>query len=306
MLSETTLHDLLSEPKGKVDIILDTDTFNEIDDQFALTLAVLSPERINLKAVTAAPFLNSRSNSPDDGMLKSYDEIIRVLERLGKYKDDFVFKGSSSFLTDKTTPVKSEAAETIIKLAHESTAPLYMVGIGAITNIASAILLDPAIISKIVVVWLGAHPVYWEKTREFNLMQDVPAAQIVFDSGVPLVHVPCKNVAEHLRSSVWEMEKYVKGRGAAGNFLFERFCDYSINHFAWTKEVWDMAPIAWLINPEWVPSVLSPTPVLTDDMKWKKSRDRHLCRLAINVDRDKIFRDFFVKLENYSIRAKTI
>ena len=107
----------------------------------------------------------------------------------------------------KVTPL-----EPIIKLAHESSEPLYVTAIGAITNVASAILLDPEIVSKIVVVWLGGHPVYWKTAREFNLMQDIPAAQIVFDSGVPLVHIPCKNVAEHLRSTVWEMEKYVKGR----------------------------------------------------------------------------------------------
>src|SRR5437764_15119705 len=74
---------LLEPPAGKVSIVLDTDTFNEIDDQFALTYAVLSPERIELEAIYAAPFHNERSNGPEAGMLKSYNEILRVLERLG-------------------------------------------------------------------------------------------------------------------------------------------------------------------------------------------------------------------------------
>jgi inosine-uridine nucleoside N-ribohydrolase len=304
MLSDTILRDMLAEPDGKINMVLDTDTFNEIDDQFALTLAVLSPERINLKAVTAAPFLNKRSSGPGDGMLKSYDEILRLLDRLDAMKDDYVFKGSHCYLPNKMTPVESEAAETIIKLAHEATAPLYVTAIGAITNVASAILLDPEIASKIVVVWLGGQPYYWGSAREFNLLQDVPAAQVIFDSGVPLVHVPCKNVAEHLRTCVWEMEKCVKGRGAVGNFLFERFCGYSDNHFGWTKEIWDMAPVAWLINPQWVPSELTPTPILTDDMKWQISPDRHICRVATNVHRDHIFRDFFTKLENFSLKQK--
>ncbi|MCF6176689.1 MAG: nucleoside hydrolase [Victivallaceae bacterium] len=300
ILSETDLRDRLAEPTGKVNMVLDTDTFNEIDDQFALTLAVLSPDKINLRAVTAAPFLNARSSDAGDGMLKSYDEILRVLERLNASKDDFVFKGSDSFLPNRTTPIESEAAETIIELAHKSATPLYVTAIGAITNVASAILLDPTIIPKIVVVWLGGQPFYWNTAREFNLQQDIVAGQVIFDSGVPLIMVPCKNVAEQLRTTVWELEKYVKGRGAVGDFLFERFCGYSKNHFGWTKEIWDMAPIAWLINPEWVPSILTPTPVLTDDAKWAVVPGRQLCRVAMDVHRDSVFRDFFTKLDHFS------
>ena len=35
--------------------------------------------------------------------------------------------------------------------------PLYVVAIGAITNVASALLTEPALAGKIVVVWLGGH-----------------------------------------------------------------------------------------------------------------------------------------------------
>ena len=63
-----------------VRMILDTDTYNEIDDQFALVYALISPE-LDVQAVYAAPFHNSRSSGPDDGMEKSYEEILRVLGR---------------------------------------------------------------------------------------------------------------------------------------------------------------------------------------------------------------------------------
>ncbi len=55
----------------KIDVVLDTDTYNEVDDQFALIYAVLSNE-INLIAIYATPFHNERSSGPEDGMLKSY------------------------------------------------------------------------------------------------------------------------------------------------------------------------------------------------------------------------------------------
>ena len=54
----------LQPPKGKVDMVLDTDTYNEVDDQFALSYALLSPEKLNVQAIYAAPFYNDRSGGP--------------------------------------------------------------------------------------------------------------------------------------------------------------------------------------------------------------------------------------------------
>src|ERR1017187_5341266 len=61
-------------------MVLDTDTYNEIDDQFALVHALLAPDRVDVEAIYAAPFANARSQGPEDGMRKSYEEIHRILE----------------------------------------------------------------------------------------------------------------------------------------------------------------------------------------------------------------------------------
>ena len=46
--------ELLEPPADHVRMVLDTDTYNEIDDQFALVYALLSPERITCEAIYAA------------------------------------------------------------------------------------------------------------------------------------------------------------------------------------------------------------------------------------------------------------
>jgi len=72
--NQPDIQDLLKRlqlPQGVVDMVLDTDTYNEVDDQFALCYALCSPERINMLAVYAAPFHNDRSTGPEDGMVKS-------------------------------------------------------------------------------------------------------------------------------------------------------------------------------------------------------------------------------------------
>ena len=67
---------LLEPPSGRVRMVLDTDTYNEIDDQFALVYTLLSPDRLDLAAIYAAPFHNNRSSGPEDGMQRSYEEIL--------------------------------------------------------------------------------------------------------------------------------------------------------------------------------------------------------------------------------------
>jgi purine nucleosidase len=299
-ISDRTRHQLLSAPHGIVDAVLDTDTYNEIDDPFALAYCMLSPERLKMKAVYAAPFFNARSKSPADGMEKSYHQIFDVLTRIpGANKPDFVFRGSTEFMAHPTKPVRSDAAEHLIELAHQKRKkPLYVIAIGAITNISSALVLDPSIAKKIVVVWLGGHPTYWPHTREFNLKQDPVGTRVLFDCGVPLVQVPCLGVTSHLLATVPELELYLKGRGALGNYLLKIFKDFHDDHFGWAKVIWDIAPVAWMINPEWVPSQLTPSPLLQRDITWKPgSKTRHLIRQATYVQRTPIFRDLFRKIE---------
>jgi inosine-uridine nucleoside N-ribohydrolase len=299
-LSEITRLQRLQPPTGQVRMVLDTDTYNEIDDQFALVYALLSPEAVQMEAIYAAPFFNNRSAGPADGMEKSYEEILRLLERMNVPPAGLVLRGSTDYLADEATPHESEAAHDLIEKALASDDPLYVVAIGAITNVASAILLEPRIIERIVVVWLGGHALYWPHTREFNLKQDVPAARLIFDCGVPVVHLPCAGVTTHLRTTVPEIDQYVAGRGAIGDYLADTFKSYRDDHMAWSKEVWDMIAIAYLINADWVPSDLVHSPILTDQVTWSVDQSRHLIRSANFVQRDPIFRDFFIKLDAFA------
>ena len=292
---------LLTPPRGPVQMVLDTDTYNEIDDQFCLVYALMS-HNVTMEAVYAAPFSNRRSSGPGDGMERSYGEILRILDMLGHETEGYAFRGSSSYLPAKGVAVRSEAADNLIaKALADRDGPLYVLAIGAITNVASAILLAPEIIRRIVVVWLGGQPWYWPTASEFNLKQDVAAAQVIFDSGVPAVHIPCKNVAEHLRTTLPEMEAYVKGRGAIGDYLFQIFRDYHSDHYAYSKVIWDISSVAYLNNPDWVSTELRPSPILRDDVTWApEDSSRHPIRQAFDVNRDAVFGDIFRKLATRS------
>ncbi|UCD51469.1 MAG: hypothetical protein JSW27_02330, partial [Phycisphaerales bacterium] len=149
----------------------------------------------------------------------------------------------------------------------------------------------------IVVVWLGGNGHHWPHQHEFNYRQDLNASRTVFDCGVPFVQLPCTPVVTHLTTTVPEMERYVAGRGAIGDYLLKIFKDYHKDHFAWSKVLWDMTAIAWLINDSWLPSNLVHSPIVTDNYTLSFDQSRHLIRTVYFVRRDPIFRDFFTKLD---------
>ena len=301
LISPARRLEMLEWPAKPVRMVLDTDTFNEVDDQFALAYTLLSPDRLHCEAIYAAPFFNDRSTGPEDGMLKSYDEILRILARMDRPAEGFVHHGSRRWLTGGDGPTLSPAADDLVRRAlMPADGPLYVVAIGAITNVASAILAAPEIIERIVVVWLGGNPYYWYRATEFNMYQDMAASRLILDCGVPLVQIPCINVTEHLKTTQAELARYVKGSGALGEYLYETFSAYHDDHYAWSKEIWDVGAIAWLVNQEWVESAVIHSPILTDDQTWSHDPRRHMIREATRLRRDKIFADLFRKLEAHA------
>ncbi len=279
-------------------MVLDTDTYNEVDDQFALAHLLLSPGAIDLEAVYAAPFLNHRCASPGEGMQKSYEEIHRVLDLIPGGPRPAVFRGSTEYLAGAAAPVPSDAVSDLIRRAlARPEEKLHVIAIGACTNIASALLAEPRIASTIVIVWLGGHATYWPHTREFNLGQDLHAARVLLDAEVPLVLVPCFPVASHLITTVAELEKRLAPTGKLGAYLTDIVRGYQNDPLGWSKVIWDMAATAWAINPEWVKTIQAPSPVLLDDKTWKVPTPdgRRMIRIAQRVDRDAIFADFFAK-----------
>jgi len=244
---------------------------------------------------------------PDEGMELSYQEILKVFELMDEDPTGKVFRGSPDYLKSLDEPLHSPAAEFIIERAMaDDDRPLYIAAIGCVTNIASAILMEPEIIKRIVVTWTSSYPshVGLSNVPSLNLMQDPIASQLLFDCGVPHVYLPGYYIGEQLKISLPEMETWVKGKGKIGDYLHYLYTHNPVrkmrgidDHFGRTWVMWDIINIAWMLDPEWVPSHLVKSPILTDDLFFEQGDSRHLMREAYGINRDAIFRDFFTKLE---------
>ncbi len=295
----------LTPPIDMADVILDTDAYNEIDDQFAIAYMLLSPEKICVKGIAAAPFHNSRSLSAKDGMEKSYDEIFKLLSLLNRTDlSNIVYKGSCEYLKDEETPTPSEAASFMAKLADSYTPknPLYIVAIGAITNVASAILMNPAMKENCVVIWLGGNAVHMPNgASEFNMVQDIAAARVIFGCGVPLVQLPCAGVVDKFHTSAPELAAWMGEKNALCDYLYQNTCSY-MDSFAkgrpWSKVIWDVTAVAWLLNKDecFMSERLLPSPIPEYDKQYAQNETRHFIKYVYHIKRDALFIDMINKL----------
>lgn len=289
----------LEVPAQTVDAVLDTDTYNEIDDQFALAYMLRSPEKIHAQAIYAAPFFNQRSSGPADGMEKSYQEIHKVVNLVGAQGlEKNIFRGSTAYLPDEKTPVESAAARDMVEraLAHTPENPLYIITIGAITNVASALLMEPRIIDRVVIVWLGGHAFEWPDTNEFNMMQDIAAARVVFGSGAALVQLPCNGVVSAFYTNRQELEYYLYDKNPLSDYLARNTVSYMGDpNKLWSKVIWDVTAVAWVLG-DFMQDRLVPAPIPQYDFHYSFDPGRHPIRYVWNIWRDKLYADLFAKL----------
>jgi len=316
---------------GRVDVVIDTDLTNEIDDEFALVYALLSPARLNVLAIHAAPhslspelvemgalselatrmlaedatargigLRNVPSRPPGPSMDAAFERAKEIAVLLDVQPPDGIQRGAPRFLPDAKTPVPSDAVRNLIEIASQPrSTKLVVIANGAITNVASALLEDPSLAERIVVIWTAAYPSFWPRSNaSFNLVQDVDAARVVFESGVELIYVPGYYVAEKLRVSRPEMVEYVQGRGPTGHFLFDLYEGHPLfgSHHAKSKVLWDLATVAFVIDSSWFQTHTVPARTFDATLRWTAGTGSPLLE-AIDLDRDRVFRDFYDKLE---------
>lgn len=294
----------LSVPSGKIDVILDTDAYNEVDDQFAISYMLSNQDKLNILGFCAAPFFNRLSTSPSDGMHKSFLEIKKLLTLAGEDAlAEQVYLGSEEYLKSENEPIISDAARFMAQKADAYSAenPLYIVAIGAISNVASALLLNPSMKEKTVIVWLGGHAHHMPHTAEFNMMQDVAGARVLLNSGVPFVQLPCWGVVDRLIVSKYELLHFLKGKNALCDYL----CDHTVEiadedskGAFWGRVLWDVTAVAWLLNDgeRFLSSSLVHTPTVSYDNRYGFDSNRHFMRYIYYVNREALLSDMFEKL----------
>ena len=281
--------------KQKFNVILDTDTYNECDDQFALSYMLKSQDVFNIEAITVAPYSHKSKNvNVEEGQENSYKEILKICKWLNFDTTYKVFKGSMDYIQNGYNEY-NDAVNKIIEIASKNK-KTYILAIGAITNVALAIKKEPKIINKIEVIWLGGHSLLQDNNMEFNFKQDVNAVKIVFESKVKLTIIPCKNVASNLRTSIYELNYYLKDKSELCNYLIDRFYNDGYHGIQERRIIWDIAVIAYMINKDWFTVKEINCPNVKNDTSYELTTNNHKISMVNYIDVDKVYTDLFKKL----------
>lgn len=278
----------------KVNVILDTDIYNECDDQFAVAYLLKSQDKFNIEAITVAPYHHDNNISIEEGIDKSYDEIIKICNWLHFDWTNRLFKGSTDYLENDYNE-ENGAVNKIIEIVNKN-AKTYVLAIGTITNVALAIKKEPKIINKIEVIWLGGHSFLSKDNKEFNFKQDVQAVRNVFESKVKLTIIPCKNVASNLRTSIYELEHFLKGKSELCDYLCQRFYNDGVHGIQERRVIWDISVIAYMINKEWFDTEEVSCPNINNDTSYELTTKNHKITVVNYLNVDKIYKDLFEKL----------
>lgn len=273
-------------------VILDTDMANQVDDQFALTYLLNSLDVIELEAITIAPF--SKLNTIEEGTELSYEITLKILELMNKSEyQNKVFKGATNYIDNNYKT--NMAVEKIIEICLKNKETT-IIAIGAITNVALAIALEPKIVDKLNVVWLGGNEITFNDNSGTNF-KDIRAVKMIFESNVKLTVIPCKNVASNLITTIYELEHYMK-RTSINTFLLDNLikCDKNIYEKGVSKVLWDLSAVAYIINESWFTSEEISCYNILDDGSYEVTQNNHKVTFIKSLDRDKIFDNFFSKL----------
>lgn len=279
------LADIKSDRKKKV--IIDTDAYNEIDDQYAIGYSYYS-DKIDILAIHAAPFENEKSDNMEYGMEMSYKEIHKVLGLLGDEGKIPVFKGSRASIEKSGEIQESEAVDNLIKTVHESDEIVYVLALGAITNVVSALVKDPTIKDNMAVIWLGGNWLEGDNLGEFNLVQDFTAGQMLLNCGVPLLLCPAWCIVSELTVNYAKVCE-LKGATPLCDYLFEitdRCHELAGKPHWWIRTIWDIAAPAILDDPSCADIEIVPTPVFTDQRVYAFDSTRHEMLYLKKIHRD--------------------
>ncbi len=279
--------------EAQIRLIIDSDAKNEIDDQYAITLAILAPERFAIEGFIGATFDHLRGG--DDPVGASVSEIERVLEKAGMKGMAPVLRGSDP-MQYQEKPSRSEGVDYVIEraMAGSPANPLWVLGLGAATDIASAFLLEPRIVDRVVAFWhLRTH---WpEKCINFNVVNDVRATRKLFQSPLSFV---LGDTGTYLRASLEETEREVKPYGEIGRYLHE--IRYASPQFMRPKTPFvDLADIAALLDPDAGCWEVTECPEVDWDLSYRfKGTLGSILRLY-HVDRDRAFGLLYSRLKQH-------
>lgn len=315
----------LSE-SSKIPVIFDTDANNEVDDQHALAYLLFSGDHFNVEGVTVNATSAPSGYSEESDVSDHYEEAKRVMQLCGGFYGKIPLKTGANGSFDE---IKNhigepgfdghEAVDFIIEQAMKKrNQKLVLLPVGKLTNIALALMKEPAIAEKVRIVWLGSN---YPEPGEHNLDWDIPSMNYILNGDVPFemvlvrggkpsgtaaVMVSQAQILHRMPGKGPEIDTPVTGRHGGD---FTNFGDYSANLFSqygmWGdppgRALFDMAAVAVVKNPDWAETREIPAPVYVNGKWVERPNNPRKITIWEWFDIYGIANDFFVTMDDYKL-----
>ena len=282
-------------------VIIDADTDNELDDLLAIAAALKSP-KLEVIGMTAAQW-DGRNNTVREGHDPWWNDnsaytswlmnavLVQLLDRtdlplpVGSERKIVYKKGSP-----ENNPRRSEATDFIIRKASDLPPgeKLTIISTGALTNVASAVMVKPEIAKKIALYWLGQTYDFekdvWIGEHEFNVANDLEAFDLLCDAEDLEFHIMPNNVSGLLRfHNAHSINKLEKVEGI-GTFIADRWRKRIGDNMTSSWTMWDVALVYAITNPKWAEEKMVDTPPGTTKRK---------VDIYTNIDAEKMENEFW-------------
>lgn len=250
--------------KDTVRVIVDADTANEIDDLYAIVRAIIAPE-FQVEGITSAHF--TRSTQSNDTVHQSQRFNEQILDAMNLREKIPHPVGADRSMESPTMPVDSPAARLIIERAHAGNPndKLVVMALGACTNLASALLIDPTIHDKVVFAFIdGDYKDGKWGPGIFNWRNDIHAVKAIFESDVEYFHMPARSVSIEMKFSKQEVDDHLKGKGGVWDLLVDRWETFPRTANSKEKVMWDIALIEAILRPSLATVKITGAPIIHD------------------------------------------
>jgi purine nucleosidase len=284
-------------------VIIDTDIGDDIDDAFAIGLALESPELQILGVTTGWGNTPLRARMAARFLQDTGHADIPVAVGMEKYP----MKGTLSFSQSKYADRGPErawpaAVDFILQQIREHPGEITLIEIGPETNLGAAIARDPETFRKLKRIVLMGGSVYRgydgfayptaapHPTPEWNILCDVDAARKVFASGVPLYVMPLDSTQIKLQEL--ERARIFSSGTALTDALTVLYHQWAYQTKQQTPTMFDAVAVAYALRPDLCPT--EPMRLrIADDGSTKPEAGVPNAQVCLKSDSD-AFLQFFV------------
>ena len=286
-------------PEKMARVIINTDAKNEADDQYCIVQALLTPS-FELHGIIPAHFGTAKSAH---SMKDSHDEVMKLLDLMDLAGRVTVADGADGAIPDQNVPVESTGADLIIREAmKDDPRPLHVAFLGPITDMASALLMEPRIAERnLRVIWIGGGE--WPfGGPEYNLSNDIEAANVVFRSKLQVWQIP-SSVYRMMAVSYAELMERVYDKGAIGKYLVDQLVDWNFRVHSGPIEyrsLGDTPSLSVIMNPNGARWEWRPAPQFNTFMQYVHPGLHRPIRVYEHIDIRFILEDFFAKIARFA------